>query len=39
MAIAVVRDDKVAFAKGYGTKELGKNSPVDADTVFAIASN
>ncbi|HCA58372.1 MAG TPA: serine hydrolase, partial [Blastocatellia bacterium] len=32
MAIAVVRDDKVVFAQGYGTKELGKNSPVDANT-------
>ena len=39
MAIAIVKDDKVVFAKGYGTRELGKNAPVDPDTVFAIASN
>ena len=39
MAIAIVKDDKVVFAKGYGTRELGKNDPVDADTDFAIASN
>ncbi|MEO8043076.1 MAG: serine hydrolase [Acidobacteriota bacterium] len=39
MAIAIVKDDKVAFAKGYGVRELGKNEPVDANTVFAIASN
>ena len=39
MAIAIVKDDKVAFAKGYGTRELGKNEPVDENTVFAIASN
>ncbi|HEX6125961.1 MAG TPA: serine hydrolase [Pyrinomonadaceae bacterium] len=39
MAIAVVKDDKVAFAKGYGTRELGKNEPVDENTIFAIASN
>ena len=39
MAIAVVKDDKVAFAKGYGTRELGENEPVDENTVFAIASN
>lgn len=39
MAIAVVKDDKVVLAKGYGSRELGKNSPVDANTVFAIASN
>lgn len=39
MAIAVVKDDKVAFAKGYGTRELGKDAPVDQNTLFAIASN
>ncbi|HVF29936.1 MAG TPA: serine hydrolase [Pyrinomonadaceae bacterium] len=39
MAIAVVKDDKVAFAKGYGARELGKSDPVDENTVFAIASN
>ncbi len=39
MAIAVVKDDKVVFAKGYGTRELGKTLPVDENTVFAIASN
>lgn len=39
MAIAIVKDDKVAFAKGYGTRELGNNAPVDENTLFAIASN
>lgn len=39
MAIAIVKDDKVVFSKGYGTRELGRNSPVDQNTVFAIASN
>lgn len=39
MAIAVVKDDKVVSAKGYGTRELGKTEPVDENTVFAIASN
>jgi CubicO group peptidase (beta-lactamase class C family) len=39
MAIAVVKDDKQVFAKGYGIRELGKPDKVDADTVFAIASN
>ncbi|MEP6703954.1 MAG: serine hydrolase [Acidobacteriota bacterium] len=39
MAIAIVKDDKVAFAKGYGIRELGKPDPVDANTLFAIASN
>ncbi len=39
MAIAIVKDDKVGFAKGYGVLELGKNQPVDENTLFAIASN
>ncbi len=39
MAIAIVKDDKVIFAKGYGSRELGKNETVDENTVFAIASN
>jgi CubicO group peptidase (beta-lactamase class C family) len=39
MAVAVIKDDKVVHAKGYGIRELGKPDPVDADTVFAIASN
>ena len=39
MAIAVVKDDKVVHAKGYGTRELGKDAPVDENTLFAIASN
>jgi CubicO group peptidase (beta-lactamase class C family) len=39
MAIAIVKDDKEVFAKGYGTRELGKDAPVDENTVFAIASN
>ena len=39
MAIAVVKDDRTILAKGYGTRELGKDSPVDENTIFAIASN
>ena len=39
MALAIVKDDKVVFAKGYGIQKLGGNAKVDADTVFAIASN
>lgn len=38
LAVAVVRADRVAFLKGYGERELGKPGPVDADTVFPIAS-
>jgi CubicO group peptidase (beta-lactamase class C family) len=39
MAVAIVKDDKVVLQKGYGTRELGSNAPVDENTVFAIASN
>lgn len=39
MAIAVVKDDKVIMAKGYGVRELGKPDKVDENTLFAIASN
>lgn len=39
MAIAVVKDGKTIFAKGYGVRELGKPEKVDENTVFAIASN
>ena len=39
MAIAIVKDDRVVFAKGYGVRELGKPDKVDENTLFAIASN
>jgi len=38
-ALAIVKDDRVVFAKGYGVRESGKPEPVDKDTLFAIASN
>jgi CubicO group peptidase (beta-lactamase class C family) len=38
MAIAVVYQDRVLFAKGYGVREVGKPEPIDADTAFQIAS-
>jgi CubicO group peptidase (beta-lactamase class C family) len=38
-AIAIVKDDRVVFAKGYGVRELGKPAAVDDKTLFAIASN
>jgi CubicO group peptidase (beta-lactamase class C family) len=39
MAIAVVQGDSIAFAKGYGIKEYGKDGKVDSKTLFSIASN
>jgi CubicO group peptidase (beta-lactamase class C family) len=38
-AIAIVKDDKVIFARGYGVRKLGEPTPVDEHTLFAIASN
>ncbi len=38
LAIAVVKDDSVTFARGYGVREYGQAGKVDAHTVFCIAS-
>jgi CubicO group peptidase (beta-lactamase class C family) len=38
IAIAVVHQDRVVFAKGYGVREAGKPERIDADTVFQVAS-
>ncbi|MEJ7809839.1 MAG: serine hydrolase [Gemmatimonadaceae bacterium] len=38
LAIAVVRNDTVLIARGYGVRELGKPDRVDENTVFNIAS-
>ena len=39
VAIAVVKDGRVVFAKGYGLRALGDTGRVDAHTLFQIASN
>ena len=39
LALAVVKDGQVVVAKGYGVKKLGESAPVDARTLFGIASN
>ncbi|GAB3194327.1 CubicO group peptidase (beta-lactamase class C family) [Pontibacter aydingkolensis] len=39
MAIAIVKNDSVIFAKGYGVLDNKKGGQVDANTVFGIASN
>ena len=38
VAVGIVEDGKVVLAKGFGTRELD-SQPVDADTLFMIASN
>jgi CubicO group peptidase (beta-lactamase class C family) len=38
VAVAVVHGGAVVITKGYGVREAGTDLPVDADTVFQIAS-
>lgn len=39
IAVSVVFDGKVVLAKGYGVKKVNEPAPVDAHTLFNIASN
>lgn len=39
LALAIVKDDSIIYAKGYGTRTVGKTEPVDANTIFAIGSS
>jgi len=39
IGLAIVKDDAVVIAKGYGVRTLGDPAPVDARTLFGIASN
>jgi len=38
LAVAVVWKGKTVFAQGYGVRAVGDPAPVDAETVFQIAS-
>jgi CubicO group peptidase (beta-lactamase class C family) len=39
LALSVVKDGEILVAKGYGVRELESSVPVDAQTLFGIASN
>ena len=39
LAVAIVQNDSVVLARGFGQRELGKTQPVDEHTLFAVASN
>ncbi|MEN8162853.1 MAG: serine hydrolase domain-containing protein [Acidobacteriota bacterium] len=39
MAVAIVKDDELVFARGYGVLEAGGSEPVTPETIFAIGSN
>ena len=38
MAVAIVEDDRVTFAGGFGLRAVGGNERVDADTIFPTGS-
>jgi CubicO group peptidase (beta-lactamase class C family) len=38
LAIAVVFQGKLVYAKGFGVRDVNTKAPVDADTVFQLAS-
>lgn len=39
MAVAIVKDGKVVFARGYGVRVVDRPGAVDVDTLFQIGSN
>ncbi|MGH9752141.1 MAG: serine hydrolase, partial [Blastocatellia bacterium] len=39
MAIAIVKNKEVIYAKGFGHRDVEKQLPVTADTIFAIGSS
>jgi CubicO group peptidase (beta-lactamase class C family) len=39
LSIAIVKDDSIVFAKGYGVREVGKPDAATPRTLYAIGSN
>ncbi len=39
VAVAIVVDNEVVLAKGYGYRDLEQKTPMDADTILAIGSS
>lgn len=39
LSIAIIKDDKIVYAKGFGVRKLGDAAPVDERTLFAIGSS
>ncbi|MDE2782083.1 MAG: serine hydrolase [Gemmatimonadota bacterium] len=37
-AVAVIQDDEITFAQGFGVREIGGGDPVDEHTIFAVGS-
>lgn len=39
LSLAIVKEGKIVYAKGYGFRDVAKKLPVTPDTLFAIGSN
>jgi len=39
MAVGIVQDGRIVYAKGYGVREYGRSEPVDTASMFQIGSN
>src|SRR5215470_15469254 len=39
LAIAVVFQDRLVYAKGFGVREVGRNTPINSNAVFQLASS
>jgi len=39
LSVVIVKDGKVVLMKGYGVRDIKSRKPVDANTLFMIASN
>jgi len=39
VSVAIVKNGKIAYLKGYGVKEMGTSDKVDENTLFMIGSN
>ncbi len=37
-AVAIVQNDQITYARGFGVKEIGGADPVDEHTIFAVGS-
>lgn len=38
LAVAIVQDDRITFAQGFGVRTTGSSDPVDENTIFAAGS-
>lgn len=39
LAIAIVKDGRIVYMKGFGVRDITRNQPIDENTLFIIASN